>query len=325
MRLLRVELARLRARRAVLFLLVLAIVLPAVFLVTTAWNTRPIDDAERERIERLVEKESQQPYLQRELKRCVEKPRQYGVRPRNPDLEGACEQRMMPRAEWFSTRSPLDLAEERRGSGLGVLVVLTMLLMLAATTFAGHDWHSGSMSNQLLFEPRRVRVWLAKGAAVLLTSLVVAAVVLAAFWTGLWLIAESRDIVTPEQIIDAIIGRVLRGAPLVAAAALGAFALTTLFRSTVVTLGVLFVVAIIGPMLIAVTGLDLRWMPQLNFIAVLNDGTTYFDEEAATTCRNLPRCAIRQISLTDGVLYLGGSLLLTATASIASFRRRDVP
>ena len=41
---------------------------------------------------------------------------------------------------------------------------VTLLMLLAGTTFAGHDWNTGSMSNQLLFEPRRARVWVAKAA-----------------------------------------------------------------------------------------------------------------------------------------------------------------
>ena len=272
-----------------------------------------------------MEREREQPYVQEEIENCAEHPRNYGV-PRNaPDPRAACEERLMPRAEWFSERSPLELKRELSNSGFGVIVVLTLLLMLAGTTFAGHDWHSGSMSNQVLFEPRRPRIWLAKAAAVLVTALVVAAAVLAAFWTGLWLIAESRDIVTPDQVIDTITGRVLRGAPLVAAAALGAYALTMFFRSTVATLGVLFAVAILTPLLIAVAGIQLSWMPQLNFIAVLNDGTRYFDDQAATQCDNLPRCAMRTITALEGALYLGVALLAAAAASLWAFRRRDVP
>ena len=46
------------------------------------------------------------------------------------------------------------------------MIVLAILMMLAGTTFAGHDWASGSVSNQLLFEPRRPLVWAAKAAVV---------------------------------------------------------------------------------------------------------------------------------------------------------------
>ena len=62
---------------------------------------------------------------------------------------------MLPQVEWYTNRPALDLDAQRRESGLAVVVVLTMLLVLVGTTFVGHDWNSGSMSNQLLFEPRR--------------------------------------------------------------------------------------------------------------------------------------------------------------------------
>ena len=45
-------------------------------------------------------------------------------------------------------------------------MLVTLVMLLAGTTFAGHDWNTGSMGNQLLFEPRRARVWGAKLAAV---------------------------------------------------------------------------------------------------------------------------------------------------------------
>ena len=142
-----------------------------------------------------------------------------------------------------------------------MVVVVTLLLVLAGTTFAGHDWNSGSMSNQLLFEPRRARVWVAKGGVVL----------------------GGRVHRLPWSCSPALLARPLRRRPvprppgrqrparrLPAAraarapssrpvAALGGFALTMLFRSTVATLGVLFAVAIAGGLLIAALGISERW------------------------------------------------------------------
>ena len=100
--------------------------------------------------------------------------------------------------EWFVSRSELRLRRERcAGPGLGVVTILMGLLMLVGTTFAGADWNSGSMSNQLLFEPRRARVWLAKGGAVLALALTTSAVLLAAFWGGIALLVRSRGIDVP--------------------------------------------------------------------------------------------------------------------------------
>ena len=50
------------------------------------------------------------------------------------------------------------------------------------------------MSNQLLFEPRRERVWLAKALAVGMLTGALALAVLVAYWTGIWATASIRDL-----------------------------------------------------------------------------------------------------------------------------------
>ena len=154
-----------------------------------------------------------------------------------------------------------------------------MLLVLIGTTFVGHDWNSGSMSNQLLFEPRRARVWAAKGAVVLLIGLVVAGLVLGAYWTGLWWVADHRGLEIADGTMREAYQQALRGALLAAFAGLGGYALTMLFRSTVATLGVLFAVAIAGPLLITMLGFPghQRLMPQNNVAAVLFEGVRFTD------------------------------------------------
>ena len=72
-----------------------------------------------------------------------------------------------PTYENYLYRSAFDLARSpRRRRRMAAITILAGLMMLVGTTFAGHDWNTGSMSNQLLFEPRRLRVWAAKGLAV---------------------------------------------------------------------------------------------------------------------------------------------------------------
>ena len=94
--------------------------------------------------------------------RCADKPRRYGL-PRSAG-EQQCENQIV---RWNTGRQELTLRAERiGGAGMGVVAVLTALLLLVGTTFVGHDWNSGSMSNQLLFEARRGRVWAAKAVAV---------------------------------------------------------------------------------------------------------------------------------------------------------------
>ena len=58
-RLLRVELTRLRWRRAVLLLLAMTVVLPTVVFGAIVWNTRPVSAAEQERVEQPVRTEAE--------------------------------------------------------------------------------------------------------------------------------------------------------------------------------------------------------------------------------------------------------------------------
>jgi len=175
-RLLGLELTRLRWRRAVVVLLAACLLVPAVIWVAMAVNTRPMSAAEIRQAEEQVAIELQQPYIRDEIERCIENPEEYGAPATN--TEATCREFLEPRVDWYLHRQPLDLATEREGSGLGVITILAALAMLIGTTFVGHDWNSGSMSNQLLFEPRRRRVWLAKALAVLCCGLVTGAVVL---------------------------------------------------------------------------------------------------------------------------------------------------
>jgi ABC-2 type transport system permease protein len=327
--LMQVEVTRLRWRRAVLALTAAAVLIPAIVFAAVCWNTRPVSDAELQKVEQQVAEESQQPYVQRELERCQKKPQQYGV-PTGADVAQACADQVLPRAEWYSSRPPLDLREQSHdGSGVALIVVLGCLMLLAGTTFVGHDWNSGSMSNQLLFEPRRSRVWSSKALVVLAYGLVVSGLVLTAYWTGMYAVASARDIALEPGEVSALYTQALRGALLAGGAAVGGYALTMLLRSTVATLGILFGVSIAAPLLLALLAFPghQRLMPHNNGIALINDGITitdYSDPECFDGPVQGAGC-ITHISRRDGSIYFGGLLLVVGVPSLLMFRRRDVP
>lgn len=318
-RLFRVELTRLRWRRAVILLLLAAVVVPAFIAFSVIWDTRPPSQAELDQV-----RSSAAP----EIARCERHPNRFGV----PKAE-LCEEQILG---WYTDNQPLRLGQQRHESGVAVAAVLTLLVMLAGTTFAGHDWNSGSISNQLLFEPRRGRVWAAKGLVVLLAAFVTSAVVSAAFWLTLWLVVRSRDLPVPDGVLVDCLELALRGSVFAAVAALGAFAMTMLFRSTVATLGILFAVVLAGSLFFAALGVSERWFPHKNVAAVVKNGTHYYVEvpERCFSDRERQReeppegseCdQRRELSLADGSLYYGVLLLGAGSASVLSFRRRDVP
>ena len=155
-RLIGVELTRLRWRRAVLALVAIAVLVPTALIGFRIYETRPVTADDRAEILRTFSDE---------VSNCLERPKQYTL-PRGSE-RAACERVII---EWYGQRSTLALTDERGGSGFAVTALLIVCLVLVGTTFAGHDWNTGSMSNQLLFEPRRLRVWASKATAVALLS-----------------------------------------------------------------------------------------------------------------------------------------------------------
>ena len=329
-RLLRVELTRFLCRRAVLVILAVAVAIPTVIGVATVLNTRPPSDADLAYAEQQVADElERRPGVERRYQRCLDNPERFLGQPLPSDVEATCADNYLPQPEWFVYWDPLELAGERdSGSGLAVVIVLAILMMLAGTTFAGHDWASGSVSNQLLFEPRRPMVWAAKGAVVTALAGLFTGAVVTSYWLLLGLVARSRDIPIGDGLLLDCLQSGWRGAGVAAGAALAGYALTMLFRSTVAALGVLLAASVAGGIVLAVLGVDSVWNPGLNIGAVILDGATYWTEGPCPGGQGFAGevCSVEKtLPLGRAVWFLGTGLVLFAAASIASFHRRDVP
>jgi ABC-2 type transport system permease protein len=323
-RLLGVELTRLRWRRAVLVLLTACVVVPAVIFAATAWNTRPVSDAELRYAQQQVDAVTQGHGFQREIRACEQHPERFGA-----SSADECASVVGPQVSWFLSRTPLDVGGLSRGLGPTVVVLLAGLLMLVGTTFAGADWNSGSMSNQLLFEPRRLRVWAAKAGAVFVVAGVTSALVLAAFWAAIMWLASSRGVDVAPHVTSYLREESLRGVALAAVGALGAFAVTMFFRSTVATLGILFGIALVGSLILAALGVSDRWFPHVNVGAWILDGVHYY-VEPPPSCRSQQGFSAlcsgqRTVTKGDAAAYLGAFLAVAVALSAGSFRRRDVP
>ena len=325
-RLVGLELTRLRWRRAVVILLAGCALVTVVIFAGTAWTTRPVSDSELQQAQEQVDRELAQPYMQRQIRQCERHPNRYGVG--DPDQ---CATQMGPRVEWYVGRAELSAGRAFREAGLGVMTVVMGLLMLVGTTFAGADWNSGSMSNQLLFEPRRGRVWLAKAAAVFAVSVTTTAVLLGAFAGGLLLLARSRGLEVAPEVPGWMAASSGRAVLLVGAAAVGAYAVTMLVRSTVFTLGAMFAVVVGATLVMALLGISEAWFPNKNLSAVIWDGARYYVEppDACFMEGRPPQgldCNGREkLDLWEAGRNLGGLLVVAGAASLWSFRRRDVP
>jgi ABC-2 type transport system permease protein len=315
--LVKVELTRMLWRRAVVVLLLLAVVLPLAVFVIRVLDTRT------QSLEDLVAENGT--YVVDEVDSCVRRPRQYLEGPDTDDVQSACEELI---AGWYGN-SPLDLVDEREeGGAIAAILLVSMVLLLAGTTFAGHDWNTGSMSNQLLFEPRRQRVWLAKALAVGMLTGALALAVLVAYWTGMWATASIRDLPIQEHAVAAAYKQAVLGAGFAAGAAVFGYALTMLLRSTVGTLGTLFAVgffcvAIVAGVLGLPGGLE-RVMPWGNFYAYAVGSYEYYDYGGCMFAEG-GECGQDTIERGASIVYFTVIWVAVAAASLLSYRRRDVP
>ena len=321
MRLLLVELNRFRSRRAIVLMMLGVVLLVGWMTLDTVYQSRAHSDAEIASAQQQAERE--QVLVDEESERCREDPDLYfgerGLGPEDcPDYRVAYED--------YLDRPVLDLPEERGDTGLAALLVISAVGVIIGATFAGGDWTTGSMSNQLLFRPRRTQVWVTKGLAVALTMLVFVAVVLTAQWATYFSVADARGLGWPSGYLGDTVAYLLRGTALVVGASVGGYALTMMLRNTIGTLALLFFYTVGGEALIAAVPIERVGRLSLahNVAAWLNGSVLVFDEtiecERRATCQR-----VFELDQAHGAIYLGVLLLAVCVVSLVLFRRRDVP
>ena len=130
------------------------------------------------------------------------------------------------------------LEETIRGLGIG----LALFGVLLGSTFLAAEFGASGLSTQLLFEPRRVRVYLAKTVAVFIGAVASAAILIV--WTALLQAAASALRGSTAGIDAAWLGEraadVLRASSACGLAAVCATAIGSITRRTVVAVGVFF-------------------------------------------------------------------------------------
>ena len=326
MRLLGVELTRFATRRAVIVVLLAAVTLTVLMVAAAAYNTRPANSTEEASAERLMVRQGQ--LNEAEYQECVEDPDRYFDRYQGSaaDAAGSCEG-LKPALEWFLPRPVLDPAAEVPGRGRVLLVLLAGMAVLVGAFFAGRDWTTGSMGTQLLHEPRRAKVWLLKALAVMLGTTAAAALLLAGFWASLAGFAAARGIDVSSNDWRLVAETSGRGLALVAAVALGGFALTMGLRHTVATLGLLFGYAVVGEGLAASLPFERmsQWSLANNVLAWVEDGVEVRDSSLCAAAAEAGCSPTYLLTSGHAAAYLGGLLLLAVVASLVTFLRRDVP
>jgi ABC-2 type transport system permease protein len=320
--LVRVELARYRSRRIIALLLLLAALLAALVAVKSAWDTRPITQQEFATAQKDADLAAQRSDIRADLANCQANPEDYfGTGATAKD----CRDNLTASARSYLPRTPLDLSGTLKGNGLGVALGVAGLLVIAASVFGGSDWASGSMVTQLVFEPRRTRLWVAKGLAVTLASGIAALLTIGGFWLAIYLVALDRDVPHGSGVTSDIGWHLLRAVLFSMGAALGAFALTMLFRHTVATLALLFAVSVGGEIVSYLAPLDDvgPWTLGNNVYGWLETRMQFFDPSSG--CARAGDCdGFQHIGHLQGGVYLLAVLVVVAAVSVLVFGRRDV-
>jgi hypothetical protein len=257
-----------------------------------------------------------------------------------PDFE-----RDKPRLEWFYDDPRYRAADNLPAVVLSVTMAAAMLAFILGASSGGAEWSSRSMTLQLLWEPRRLRLLSLKWTAL---ALVTAATTVVALALGVALGAVTASLRGTWEGVDAGLsmdgGEVLgdfwpqllltagRGTLLVVLAASFAYAIAMLVRSTGAALGTAFVyfAVVENAVRLALSRFGSEpWMLSTNALAfVIPGGLEVPGRELSPgeVDESADYIGAVVVELTNGRAFLTllAYLALLAVPAVLSFTRRDV-
>jgi ABC-2 type transport system permease protein len=196
---------------------------------------------------------------------------------------------------------------------IGTNALLIAMFVVLAASYIGAEWHAGTMTTLLTWEPRRVRVFIAKALVaagmgfigLLVLQAVLALVLLpAAAFRGTTLGVDATW-------VRSVAGLLVRGGAVAALAAAMACSLAFLGRNTAAALGIAFgYIAVVEPILRAVRP---KWEPWF-----------VFDNAAVLLLGNRFESALVPRSPLGAGLVLGTYAAAGLLVAGALFVRRDV-
>lgn len=322
MRLLRVELARLAARRVTLVVVLMVLLGIAGVTAITAAQSRVPTTADQAEAQRFADSQTRE-----QLARCERQQASPPAEQPTGEFEGVkCDQLGAVPSEYFLPAPPFDFRDAMPRRVEGLAVVLAMAGFLIGASLVGAEWSAGTLAALLTWEPRRVRVALTKLGALLLGVTALAALAYAELVGGSWLAADQRGttdrVTVPFQ--QSLGLTTLRGLAVALAATAVGYALALALRSTAAALGVgfaYFAAAEIGLRLVDED--TQRWLATSNMAAWLERGGVripVYDCAPTGDCRE----RVIAISQWQGGAFLAAVALALLVLAVVVFRRRDI-
>ena len=303
MRNLAVELRRLLSRRLVRVLALVVLVSILFGGVMAAIQARKNEDSGPSS----QQVQQAERFREREVERCLSG--RYGPLPDDPqEARDFCESQTFIEAEdlrWHLT----DITDVL----LGISVIIMILLWLVGASFIGAEWRHDTITTLLTWEPRRIRLMLAKVAAVTL-FFGIAAVLIQALVAGVLAPSAFAFGITAGaggEWLQELIEQTLRIAGVGALVGAVGFALASLGRNTAAALGVGFAYVVVVENLLR--ALKPGWQP-------------WFFSDNAALAITADSAAFTQVGHTvvQAALVIAGYMLVLVLAALAVFRTRDV-
>jgi ABC-2 type transport system permease protein len=313
MMLLWVELRRFCNRRAVVVLVVLGALAIGAVAAGVLYENRPVTESERAAAVAEAEMYNNEPATQRRIARCVER----------GSTEEQCVQRFGFSPEFLLYRSQLKPHQFKLWL-IPMVGIAAAVSLLIGSTFVGADYSSGSIGTQLVFEPRRSRVWGTKTAAVALGTGAFTVVALALANGAIWFAAQAWDRPMRDGLFTDYASAAGRGVLLVMAAGVGGYAIGVLSRHTAAALGLLAVYGIAGEAVMRLVWPSTeRWLLSNHLVAwVGGDWRLEQYNDACFSGDCLPR--VIEFTIPGTLTYLGLLAVAVAGVSLLVFQRRDV-
>jgi ABC-2 type transport system permease protein len=248
--------------------------------------------------------------------------------PPNTTLDEWCHENITARNYYSSSTFHLwDLGN--RLQGVSFLLIAGALAMGAS--FVGAEWHTGSMTTLLTWEPRRLRVLAAKTIAIAAVAFVVTVGLQAIFGLVLTLVAVTRGDTaeTGGTWLRSVVGSGLRISATASGASVMGLAVAMIGRNVAAALGGIFVyVAVIEGILRGIRMKLGLWLLGDNVgVFITGRPRAFFDQPESTavlggqsTAFSQPQ--VRTVGQAAAIVALYAAVLVVAAAW--SFRARDV-
>ena len=327
MRLTKVELRRLFSRRLTFIAVLGSVIITGLLLFTAFEQAKPLSAAEltSQRVQFAQAQKDFEANGEQYVKDCLQQ--QSDMQKTDPKADMGCENMEPNLANWG--KPVAKFTELMPNVLLGGAYLLAFVGFVIGAGFVAAEFSSGSMGNWLTFEPRRLRVYASKLAAVGLGLIPLTLGLLSLLTAGVWLIVghyASTAGITAKVWGD-LAEMAGRAGVLALAASLAGAAIGMLVRHTAAVIGIAmgYLVLVEGVFSQSLQGAQ-PWLVRLNVNGWLEHGTTYVTNSCKTDAQGNYNCQGIETALSLGhsSAYLGVLLVLVVGLAALVFRRRDV-